>query len=416
VAVLFLDLADFKAVNDSLGHAEGDRLLEAVAARLLKATRGCDNVARLGGDEFAILLAGLAQEQDAVVVVERITAAMRPPVALRGREVLISASIGVAHVEAGQGVDEVLRNADLAMYRAKGAAKGGHEVFEPGMHTAVLERLELEADLRRAVEREELRLLYQPIVELASGRTIGVEALVRWQHPSRGLVSPAAFIPLAEETGIIVPIGRWVLAEACRQGAAWQGAAWPTDARPVTSEIPGIAPLTVSVNLSGQQLHDAALVADVAAALRDSGLPPSSLVLEITESVLMRDTEVTLATLGALKALGVRLAMDDFGTGYSSLSYLQRFPIDILKIDKAFVDGVARSGSDAAVARTIIALGDTPALRTVAEGVETAAQREALGRLGCEFGQGYLFARPLPADEIVGLPRPPVPADCVVAV
>jgi diguanylate cyclase (GGDEF)-like protein len=404
VAVLFLDLDNFKAVNDTYGHAEGDRLLEVVAARLLQATRGCDSVARLGGDEFGVVLEGLAHESDALTVVSRIGEMLQRPVRLPGREVLVGASIGVAHVVVGQDVDEVLRNADLAMYRAKAAGRGGHEVFEPEMYNAVRERLELEADLRRALDCGELRLLYQPIVELDGGRTIGVEALLRWQHPRRGLVAPLNFIPLAEETGLIVPIGRWVLGEACRQGRRWQLAA-PA----------GRAP-TMSVNISGRQLLEPTLVAEVAEALAESGLEPALLTLEITESILMQNTEATVATLRELKALGVRLAIDDFGTGYSSLAYLQRFPIDVLKIDKSFIDGVARGGSDAVLARTIVTLAGMLDLSTVAEGVERADQHAHLVALGCARGQGYLFGRPLGVAEIDGLlahadqpagPRPP---------
>ena len=345
-------------------------------------------MARLGGDEFAILLEGMAQDVDALGVAERITASMRRPVTVESREVLVGASIGVVHVQPGQGVDELLRNADVAMYRAKAAGKRRHAVFEPAMHQAVLERLELEAELRQAVERGEFRLLYQPVVELASARVTGVEALVRWQHPKRGLVSPATFIPLAEETGLIVPLGRWVLSEACRQAHRWH------------LEFPSDRPTTISVNVSGCQLQDPALVDEVAAVLAETQLEPDRLILEITESVIMRDTEVTLRQLHALKALGVRLAIDDFGTGYSSLRYLQRFPVDILKIDKAFVDGVARGGSDAALTRTIIALADMLKLRTVAEGVEQEEQRAELCAVGCDLGQGYLFARPLAASDI----------------
>ena len=388
VAVLFLDLDNFKAVNDSLGHAEGDRLLETVATRLLRATRGLDTVARLGGDEFAILLEGMGQESDVPVVVDRIASAMSRPIPLQGREVTITASIGVAHMDAGQGVDEVLRNADLAMYRAKAAGKGRHEVFEPGMHAAVLERLDLEADLRNAVDRAEFRLVYQPIVECETGRPLGAEALLRWQHPTRGVVPPTAFISMAEETGLILPIGRWVLMEACREAQGWQ------------ADAAGAPTPYLSVNLSGRQLMDPAVVEIVAAALSDSGLPASLLTLEITESVLMQDTESTLRTLHELKALGVRLAIDDFGTGYSSLSYLKRFPINALKIDKAFIDGVARGGSDAALARAIVTLAGMLGLSTVAEGVEYPKQRDQLVTLGCSHGQGYLFARPLGAAEI----------------
>jgi diguanylate cyclase (GGDEF)-like protein len=388
LAVLFLDLDQFKAVNDSLGHAEGDRLLETVARRLLQATRGCDTVARLGGDEFAVLLEGLAIEIDAPSVIERILEALRRPIALQGREVIIGASIGVAHIEIGDTVDEVLRNADLAMYHAKAAGRGGYRVYEPGMHTAVLERLELEGALRRAVERREFRLLYQPIVDLKSGRLLGAEALIRWEHPTRGLISPSSFIPLAEETGLIVEIGHWALREACMQGKIWQD-----DAQP------GAAP-TLSVNISGRQLMEPTLVSDVAAVLEESGFDPSLLTLEITESVLMQDTEWALTTMNQLKSLGLRLAIDDFGTGYSSLSYLQRFPIDTLKIDKAFVDGVANGTGDAVLARTIVALAGLLELNTVAEGVEGIDQRAQLIELGCVRAQGFLFARPLQVEQI----------------
>jgi diguanylate cyclase (GGDEF)-like protein len=395
VAVLFLDLDHFKAVNDSLGHAEGDRLLESVARRLLQATRGCDTVARLGGDEFAILLEGMAREMDAPVVIERLKAALRRPVILQGREVIIGASIGVAYVEAGEGVDDVLRNADLAMYHAKAAGRGGHEVFEPRMHAAALERLELEADMRRALEHGQFQILYQPIVDVESGHLTGVEALMRWQHPTRGTLAPLTFIPIAEETGLIVPIGRWALGEACRQGREWQRCA--PDGR-----VP-----TLSVNISGRQLLEPSFVGDVAAVLAESGLTPSLLTLEITESVLMQDTEATIVTLHELKALGVCLAIDDFGTGYSSLSYLQRFPVDTLKIDKAFIDDVARGGSNAVLARTIVTLADLLKLSTVAEGVEHPDQLAHLLSLGCSSAQGYLFAQPLGADEIDALLRLP---------
>lgn len=391
VSVLFLDLDHFKSVNDSLGHAEGDRLLETIARRLLQATRGCDTVARLGGDEFGILLEGLTGEEEALTVISRVQDALGRPIALRGRELTVSGSIGLAGAEPGQDVVEVLRNADLTMYHAKAAGRGGYKVFEKGMHAAVLERLELECDLRSALERDELRLLYQPIVDLESSRLLGVEALLRWQHPTRGMLTPNYFIQLAEETGLIVPIGRWALAEACRQAREWE----------LTSSDG--QPITMSVNISGRQLVEASLVSDVAATLRTTGLDPSLLKLELTESILMRDTEQTLATLHNLKALGIHLAIDDFGTGYSSLSYLQRFPIDTLKIDKAFIDGVARGGSDAALARTIVSLAGLLELSTVAEGVEGDDQRAHLLELGCVRAQGYLFARPLVAGEVTAM-------------
>lgn len=387
VAVIFLDLDDFKTVNDSLGHGAGDRLLVAVAQRLLNATRGCDTVARLGGDEFAVLLQNVRTEADAITVAERIASAMCTPFQLDGSEIIAGASIGIARAGDGDGAEELLRNADLAMYKAKHTGKGRHELFEPAMHVAVVERLAAEADLRRAMDQlhsaSEFQLVYQPIIDLVDGAVTGVEALVRWMHPGRGVVRPAEFIPTAESTGLIVPLGRWIIGEACRQGAAWQ----PTH--------PAGAALTVTVNISGRQLQDTSLLADVGAALSASGLAPACLVLEITESVIMQRTDETLWILQGLKELGVQLAIDDFGTGYSSLAYLQRFPMDILKIDKSFVDGVARGGNDAALTRTIIALGEMLSLRCVAEGIETAEQWAQLRVLGCALGQGFYFSRPL---------------------
>ena len=396
VAVLFLDLDDFKRVNDSLGHAAGDQLLVEVAARLLNATRGCDTVARLGGDEFAVLLEQTASDADATIVADRVVQTMTTPIVLDGAEVLVRASVGIARARPEDGAEELLRNADLAMYRAKQGGKGRHELFDPAMHAAVAEGLALEADLRHALADESamdagLRVHFQPIVDLATGVPIGAEALVRWQHPRRGLVSPSAFIPLAETSGLIVPLGAWVLRTACRQAAAWHAAR-------VAAHGPDVRPLSLSVNLAGRQLQHPGLLDTVRGALAAAGLAARQLVLEITESELMRDTDATRATLHALKALGVRLAIDDFGTGYSSLAYLRDFPVDVLKIDKSFVDGLARGGSDAALARTIVALGETLALHTVAEGVETELQRDRLRALGCGSAQGYLLARPLPAD------------------
>jgi diguanylate cyclase (GGDEF)-like protein/PAS domain S-box-containing protein len=391
VAVLFVDLDDFKTVNDSLGHAEGDRVLEVAATRLLKATRGYDLVARLGGDEFGVLLEGLKSPEDTADVVARVQQSLSAPLTLGEREVALGASLGVAHGRDATTADELLRNADVAMYRAKAAGKGVHAEFDPSMHVAALERLELAADLRHAVERDELRLLYQPVVALESGTVIGAEALLRWQHPRRGLVSPLTFIPLAEETGTILDIGLWVLRTACAQLACWH------------DTVPSGRTITVGVNVSGRQLEEPAFVDLVAETLRSTGARAEQLVLEITESVIMRRADETLATLHALKGLGVKLAIDDFGTGYSSLSYIQRFPVDVLKIDRSFVDGVARGGSESALARAMVALGGVLGLRTVAEGIEHAEQRDALRAIGCQLGQGFLFARPVGVGEFEAL-------------
>ena len=391
VALLFLDLDNFKSVNDTLGHVEGDRLLQIVATRLLHAARGGDTVARIGGDEFAILLEDVPQLDHAMVVVTRLMESMRQPVPLQGREITITTSIGIVHAAGAEHVDELMRNADVAMYRAKEDGKNRHAVFEPGMYAALIERLELEADLRHAVDRGELRVLYQPIVQLETGSVTGVEALARWQHPRRGMDSAATFIPLAEETGLIVSIGRWVRAEACRQGRRWQLAA-----------DNGWVP-TMSVNVSARQLQEASFANDVAVILAETQFPSDRLILEITESALMSHTSPVLDRLHELKALGLRLAIDDFGTGYSNLSYLQQFPVDILKIDKSFVTDLATKNGQAALASTIVGLASTLNLNTVAEGVEHADQRTQLLALGCRYGQGYLFAKPIDADAISAL-------------
>ena len=392
VAVLFLDLDNFKNVNDSLGHHAGDQLLCAVSARLLNATRGCDTVARLGGDEFAVLLDNARTAAAAQAVAERIVTALRAPVAIGAeagaREARVGVSVGIAFAGPEVDTDALLRHADAAMYQAKAGGKGRYCIFDPVLVAAAAERLELERDLEHALARGEFALVYQPIVTLATAAVVSAESLLRWRHPARGLVSPVDFIPLAEASGLIVDIGRWVLEEACRSAATWP------------SRADG-APVGVTVNVSGRQLLHPALAGHVADALATSGLAPARLTLEITESVLMQDTDAALDTLHALKSLGVRLAVDDFGTGYSSLRYLQRFPVDVLKIDKSFVDGVARGPHDAALARTIVALGDTLCLLTVAEGVEHAAQAEQLAAMGCEFGQGYLWARPLDAEALM---------------
>ncbi len=391
MAIALLDLDDFKAVNDSAGHVEGDRLLEIVASRLLRASRGCDTVARIGGDEFAILLEGLQSDDDAIAVVERIVTALGHPVALQGRELMIGASVGIAFGRGEDRVDELIRNADVAMYRAKDSGKGTYAVFEPGMYSALLERLELEADLRHALGRGELRVLYQPIVELESGAITGVEALARWHQPGGDVSDAAKFIPLAEETGLIVPIGRWVLTEACRQAREWQ-----------LSDAGGV-PQTMSVNVSARQLTDPNFVDDVAGILAEAQFPAERLILEVNESVLMTNTASLLGRLHELKALGVRLAIDDFGTGHCNLGYLRRFPLDVLKIDGSFVAQIAENGGDAALAGTIIGLATTLRLRTVAEGVEHAHQRAQLISLGCGYGQGFLFARPSVASVVTEL-------------
>jgi diguanylate cyclase (GGDEF)-like protein/PAS domain S-box-containing protein len=398
LAVLFVDLDDFKAVNDGSGHSAGDALLTAVADRLRRALRPGDTVARLGGDEFAILLED-ADAERAETTADRLLAALADPFpatdAAAG-DVRVTASLGIAIGAAGMhDSDELLRHADVAMYAAKEAGKGRAAVFAPDMDSAIVGALRMKAELARAVERGEFTVHYQPTVELASGRLAGVEALVRWMHPERGLVPPLDFIPLAERTGLIVPIGRFVLHEACRQMRAWHDA-YPTD-----------PPMTVSVNLSARELDEPGLVPSVRAALEESGLDAAHLVLEITESLLLVDLPATLGTLLELRALGVRLAVDDFGTGYSSLSYLENLPVDILKIDKSFVDRIGRnpdSGPDDAAQPVMVSaisqLGHALHLQLVAEGIEQREQVSTLQDLACEYGQGYFFARPLTADAL----------------
>ncbi len=388
-SVLFLDLDDFKKVNDSLGHAVGDELLLAAAGRLTGCVRPADTIARLGGDEFAVLLEDVDTLADVEVAAERIAQALRAPFRVRGRDVFISVSIGIAAVSLGDTPGDVLRNADLAMYFAKARHKGHYAIYEREMHQLVMERLELEADLRAAVAQQNFQVEYQPIINLNSGEIYGAEALVRWHDPERGIVAPAKFVEVAEETGLIIPIGRAVLREACERAREWR------------SRNPAARLMQMSVNLSGRHFQDPSLVDDVRSALEDSRLEPWALTLEITESVLMQRSHSTLDKLRSLKALGLNLAIDDFGTGYSSLGYLQQFPIDMLKIDRTFVDAVGNEDEDPVLARAIIALGKTLGIETVAEGIERANQRDGLRALGCTLGQGYLFAYPMSAEDFV---------------
>lgn len=386
-AILFLDLDDFKAVNDHLGHSEGDRLLVAVAAELTAATRASDTVARLGGDEFAILVeeTGLHEAQRTA---ERILERLAIPITLGDREVVAPASIGIALWTAdAPGTEELVRRADIAMYAAKGRGGSRHVTYEPSLYDGTIARMELKADLRGALDRAELHVAFQPIVDLAAGTISGTEALMRWTHPRLGVVSPAEFIPLAEESTAILDLGRWILEEACRQTRTWQ-------------EATGVRDLTVSVNLSGRQIAHPGIVADVDRILRVTRLEPRTLTLEITESILIQDGEDTMATLRGLKGLGIRLAIDDFGTGYSSLSYLRQFPIDILKIDRSFVTGLDGNASSSALVRSIVDLSATLMIETVAEGIESPKQRDVLRDLGAEKGQGYLYARPMTAEDM----------------
>jgi len=391
LAILFLDLDRFKVVNDSLGHGVGDQLLIGVSQRLASCLRPEDTIARLGGDEFAILIEDVKDDKAPASVADRLTGELQQPFTVEGRDVVITVSIGIAMSTAKRMTPEdILRDADLAMYHAKGKGKARYEIFDKSMNAPAQERMDLELDLRNAVARGEFVLHYQPILELPTGRIVEMEALVRWKHPRRGLLFPGDFIGLSEETGLIVPLGRWVLHEACRQTRQWQLA------------TPGLS-LAISVNLSARQLQQPGLVEEIAAALRDTRLDPSALRLEITETVVMHDAPATLAKLEALKALGVQLAIDDFGTGYSSLGYLKRFPVDTLKIDRSFVKGIGQNVEDSAIVRAVITVAKSLGLAVTAEGIESADQLEHLRSLGCDHGQGYYFAKPMSSDRVPGL-------------
>ncbi len=388
IAVLMIDLDNFKNVNDSLGHDIGDRLLQTAAQRLVKCTRAADTVARLGGDEFAVLLEGITAPDQAERIAAAITDAFQSPLQIDGGDLLVTTSIGVAMSEPGHETEHVMRNADIAMYHAKAAGKGRHVVFHPQMQEQLRERLRLEDDLNQAFARNEFFLEFQPIVDLKTTELLGVEALVRWQHPEQGRLLPGQFIPMAEETGQIVALGRWVLEDACCRVRQWR------------EQIAAGEGLRVAVNISGRHLQQGDLVADVRHALEVSGLEPESLLIELTESTMMHNSEANLARLKELKALGVRLAIDDFGTGYSSLSYLHRFPIDILKIDRSFISRLTESSEGPKLARAVVTLGETLGLETVAEGVELDDQVTQLLQLGCVAAQGFLFSHATTLDEV----------------
>ena len=407
-AILFLDLDRFKLINDSLGHQIGDELLAAAAPRLKRAVRASDTVARFGGDEFGILLEDVSNERDAIEMAERIASVFTRPFVLDGSEHFITTSIGIAIARGGELPAELIRDADAAMYRAKERGSARYELFDEAMRGRAINRLRVEHDLRRALEHEELRLAYQPVVSLRDHTMVGVEALVRWDHPERGLIEPTEFIPVAEEGGLIEPIGRWVLEHACRDAVKWHRAR------------PDSAPLGISVNLSAAQFAKGSLTELIAGVLRATGMDPASLSLEITEGLLLRDGDLVTETLRELKSTGVRLALDDFGTGYCSLGYLTRLPLDMLKIDRSFVEGLGSVDQNTAISEAIVAMSRALSLKVIAVGVETAVQASELERIGCELAQGFHFSPAVSATEITrilehGLPRarpksPPRPA------
>ncbi|MFN2452689.1 MAG: putative bifunctional diguanylate cyclase/phosphodiesterase [Pyrinomonadaceae bacterium] len=391
-AVLFLDFDRFKVINDSLGHMIGDQLLIGVARRLEECMRPLDTIARLGGDEFTILLEDIRDIGDAIRTVERIHQKLSRPFNLGGHEVFTTVSIGIAPSTTGyNSPQELLRDADTAMYRAKSLGKARHEIFDTGMHASAMNLMQVETDLRQAIERDELFLTYQPIVSLENGKLNGFEALVRWRHPTRGLVSPLDFIPVAEETGLIIRIGRWVLREACRQMRQWQ------------IELSSSAPSYISVNLSNKQFAHSDLFEQIISTLQDIGLDPRALKLEITESAVMENVEGAIETLQRLKALGIELSIDDFGTGYSSLSNLHRLPVDTLKVDRSFVSRMSENDENMEIVRTILMLARNLKMKVVAEGVETKEQMEQLRNLKCQSGQGYFFSKPVEAEAAASL-------------
>jgi diguanylate cyclase (GGDEF)-like protein len=392
VALLFMDLDGFKRVNDSLGHHAGDQLLVAVAQRISAHLRPGDTFARFGGDEFAVLLDEAGEASSATGLAQRLVRELRAPFVVEGQEIFTTVSIGVVLSDPGEeGGEDLLRRADVAMYRAKMGGKDRYELFSQRMRGSDLRRLKLDGDLRRAIEAGEFRVHYQPKVLLRTGEVVGFEALVRWEHPEHGLLAPAKFIPLAEETGLIMPLGHWVLTEACRQ------------ARIFRERSPREAPLTMFVNLSARQFRHPTLVEEVASVLSETPLEPHDLALEITESVMIEDKTTAQTILRELKKLGVTLAVDDFGTGYSSLSFLKKFSVDVLKMDRSMIEGVERNHADAAIISAVLSLAHALGLTVVAEGVETVGEMERLRSLGCDFGQGYYWRRPCPAEEAMQL-------------
>jgi diguanylate cyclase (GGDEF)-like protein len=388
-AVLFLDVDGFKLVNDSMGHHVGDEMLVSIARRLEGCVRGGDIVARLGGDEFAILLERIVDVRDAAMVAERVQEALQQPLSIGGYEHATSASIGVAlSTGASEQPEYVLRSADIAMYRAKNSGRGRYEMFDRAMHAEALTRLQIETDLRHAFERNEFFLHYQPIVSLRDGTIIGAEALVRWRHFERGIVSPATFVPVAEDTGLVVPLGRWVLLEACRQATAWQ------------SHAANGQPFAISVNLSVREFGQPDLVKAVASILEETGLPPKALRIEITESAIIGQKHPAIETVEQLRALGVAIHLDDFGTGYSALSYLHRLPLDAVKVDRAFTSSIDQEERPLHVVKAIISLAHAIGLEVVAEGVTNLRQLELLRDMGCDLAQGFIFSRPCNIEEL----------------
>ena len=406
MAVLFVDLDDFKTVNDSLGHAAGDDLLRLLGERLDGWVRTSDTVARLGGDEFAVLVEEPEDPEEAQRIAARIHEGMEGPFEIDGHELFMQASVGIAPADSGSTSENLMRNADTAMYAAKAGGKGRSEVFRPTMHMEVQRRLQLSGDLRRALDNDDLHVQYQPLVDLDTGRVLGAEALSRWNHPTLGSIPPSDFIPVAEETGLIVPLGGWVLNEACRQARRWHD---ESDA----------APIYISVNVSPRQFRQPGTVVEqVRAATEGNGVDPSLLVLEITESVLMQNRDAVRDELISLQQMGVRVAIDDFGTGYSALTYLRDFPIDMVKMDQSFVDDLSTGRGDQALVRSVVELGEALDMEIVAEGIERRDQLDHLSEMRCNTGQGYFFARPLDADGMGALidgrmtsapPGPPAP-------